>query len=161
MHQPAENTAYCLDDPTLDHTGAPSLWERILALVEQDLTERRDRKVFVEVRDGPGSYQKEIGELCTSERQSLPSTLREQVTEQLLDRYLAEQGRVDLAEKRRAYTKQVEDLTSEDLPDLVEADRQRHEEERERADFVREAKVDLAQLFGVEPAGMTGASKKT
>ncbi len=160
MHQPAENTAYCLDDPTLGQTGAPSLWERILALVEQDLAERRDRKVFVEVRDRPGSHQKEIGELCTSERQSLPPTLREQVTEQLLDRYLAEQGRVDLAEKRRAYTKKIEDLTPEDLPNVVEADRQRHEEERERAEFVREAKVDLEWLFGLEPAGMMEASKK-
>jgi hypothetical protein len=161
MHQPAKNIAYCLDSPTLDHTGPPSLWERILALVEQDLTERRDRKVFVEVQAGSGSYQKEIGELSTSERQSLPPTLREQVTEQLLDRYLAEQGRVDLAEKRRAYTKNIEDLTSEDLPDLVQADRQRHEEERERADFVREAKIDLARLFVLEPVRTTGASKKT
>ncbi len=160
MHQPAENTAYCLDDPTLDHTGAPSLWKRILALVEQDLTERRDRKVFVEVRDGPGSYQKEIGELCTSERQSLPPTLREQVTEQLLDRYLAEQGRVDLAEKWRAYTKKIEDLTPQDLPGLVEADRQRDEEKRERAEFVREAKASLERLFVLEPAGMMEASEK-
>ena len=153
MYQPAENTAYRLDHPTtLDQTGTPSLWERILTLVGQDLAERRDRKFFVEMRDEPGSYQKEIGELCTSERQSLPPALREQVTEQLLARYLAEQGRVDLAEKRRAYTKKIEDLTPEDLPDLVEADRQRHEEERERAKFVREAKADLERLFAVAKA---------
>ena len=153
MYQPVENTAYRPDHPaTLNQTRTPSLWERILALVGQDLAERRDRKLFVEVRDGSGSYQKEIGELCTSERQSLPPALREQVTEQLLDRYLAEQGRVDLAEKRRAYTKKIEDLTPEDLPDLVEADRQRHEEERERAKFVREAKADLERLFAVAKA---------
>jgi hypothetical protein len=69
--------------------------------------------------------------------------------EQLLDRYLAEQGNVDLVKKRRVYTKKIQDLTPEDLPALVEADRRRVEEsqeERERADFIREARADLEQL---------------
>jgi hypothetical protein len=69
--------------------------------------------------------------------------------EQLLDRYLAEQGNVDLVKKRRVYTKKIQDLTPEDLPALVEADRRRVEEsqeERERADFIREARADLERL---------------
>jgi hypothetical protein len=69
--------------------------------------------------------------------------------EQLLDRYLAEQGNVDLVKKRRVYTKKIQDLTPEDLPALVEADRRRVEEsqeERERADFIREARAGLERL---------------
>jgi len=118
-----------------------SLWELILALIEQDLDQRRTRKLFVEVQGESGSYHKEIGELSTSERQSLRPALREHTVEQLLDRYLAEQDRVDLIEKRRVYTKKVEDLIPEDLPALVEADRWRAEEEQQKecaqAGFVR------------------------
>jgi len=69
--------------------------------------------------------------------------------EQLLDRYLAEQGNVDLVKKRRAYTKKIQDLTPEDLPALVEADRRRVEEsqeEREQADFIREVRAGLERL---------------
>jgi hypothetical protein len=69
--------------------------------------------------------------------------------EQLLDRYLAEQGYVDLVRKRRVYTKNIQDLTPEDLPALVEADRRRVEEsqeERERADFIREVRAGLERL---------------
>ena len=129
-----------------------SLWGRVLELIEQDLAERRSRKLFVEVRgEEAGSCRKEIGELSTFERRSLHPALREHVVERLLDRYLAEQGHVDLVEKRRAYTKKVQDLTPEDLPALVEADRQRaeeeHQKERERAQFVRDARADLEQLL--------------
>ncbi len=68
-----------------------SLWDRVLELIDQDLAERRSRKLFVEVRgEEPGSCRKEIGELSTSERRSLHPTLREHVVERLLDRYLAE-----------------------------------------------------------------------
>jgi hypothetical protein len=78
--------------------------------------------------------------------------------EQLLDRYLAEQGNVDLVKKRRAYTKKIQDLTPEDLPALVEADRRRVEEsqvERERADFIREVRTSLERLrVASSPSGV-------
>ena len=130
-------------------TGELSLWQRIVGLIEQDLAERRDEKLVVEVpADESGStYEKEIGELSASERRSLPPVLKEYVTEQLLERYLAEQGYVDLLERRRPYTKKIEDLSPEDLPALIEADRQRteeeHRKERERAEY---AQVDWAEL---------------
>ena len=80
--------------------------------------------------------------------------VREYVLEWLLDRYLAEHGYVDLADKRRAYTKKIEELTPEDLPALVEAERQKveeeHRRERERAEFVREARAGLERLRVVE-----------
>jgi len=132
-------------EPGTDGRDLP-LWDRVLGLVKQDLVERRSRKLYVEVQGESGSYRKEIGELCTTERRSLCPTLRERVVERLLDRHLAEQGRVDLVEKRRAYTKRIQDLTPEDLPALLAADRWRveeHQEERERAKFVQEAIVAL------------------
>jgi hypothetical protein len=133
-----------------------SLWDRILGLLEQDLAHRRDAKVVVEVPGESGSYEKEIGELCTSERQSLHPALGEDVAERLLDRYLAEQGYVDLLERRRAYTKKIEDLVPTDLPALVEADRQRAEEERlnerEKTEFIRETQADLERLRVLELA---------
>ena len=143
-----------------------SLWEQILGLVEQDLAKRRDRELFVEVQDEEsGSYKnKEIGELSASERQSLDPSLREHVLERLLDRHLAQQGRVDLLEKRRAYTKEIEELVPEDLPALIEADRQRAEEERrkrlEREEFVQEARADLERLLDIEPAETMEATSK-
>ena len=159
--QPVENTAYCLECTTRERSGDPSLWDRILGLVEQDLAERRDRELFVEVaarmdaRPGEsGSYLREIGELSASERRSLHPDVRERVAERVLDRYLAEQGYVDLADKRRAYTKKIEELTPQDLPALIEADRQRTEEERqkerERAEFVQEVQADLERLLVIE-----------
>ena len=76
-------------------------------------------------------------------------------------RHLAEQGYVDLVDKRRTYTKKLEDLTHEDLPALVEADRWRAEEEqekeRERVEFIQEARADLEQLLVVELAGISEA----
>jgi hypothetical protein len=125
------------------------LWDRVLKLVNQDLVERRSKKLFVEIHSEAGSCRKEIGDLSTAERQSLHPALRQRVVEQLLDRYLAEQGNVDLVTQRRVYTKKIQDLTPEDLPALVEADRRRVEEsqeERERADFVREVRAGLARL---------------
>jgi hypothetical protein len=143
MYQPMEDTTCCLDEPTRE----PSLWERVLGLVEQDLAGRRNEKLFVEVRDGDGVVcRKEVGELSAAERRGLDSALKESVAERLLDRHLAEQGRVDLVEKRRAYTKKVQDLTPDDLPALIEADRWRVEVERERAEFVRAARADLERL---------------
>jgi hypothetical protein len=155
MHQPVENAAYGLvtDD----------LWDRILGLIEQDLEERRSRKLFVEVRDESGSCEKEIGELSAEERRSLHPVLREHVMEQLLDRHLAEQGRVDLLERRRPYTRELRDLTPEDLPALIEADRLRAEEEeyhRGRTEFVREAQADLEQFFVAELAGTAKEARK-
>jgi hypothetical protein len=138
----------------MDRRDLP-LWDRVLGLIEQDLVERRSRKLFVEVQSEAGSYRKEIGALSTAERRSLHPALRERVVERLLDRYLAEQGDVDLVEKRRAYTKKIQDLTPEDLPALVEADRRRVEEsreERERAEFVREVRAGLERLRVTELA---------
>ncbi len=146
QHQLAQDTEYRLPSPASER-GEPSLWERILDLVEQDLAERRSRETFVEVLDGDRSpCRKEIGELSAEERRGLDPALKERVAERLLDRHLAEQGRVDLVEKRRAYTKKVRDLTPDDLPALIEADRWRIEEERERAEFVRDARADLERL---------------
>ena len=155
MNQPIENTAY-----SPDHAPRRSLWDRILGLIEQDLNERRSRKLFVEVPGESGSCRKEIGELSTAERRSLHPTLREYVAERLLDRYLAEQGCVDLVQRRRTYTKKIQDLTPEDLPALIEADRHKDEEESERAEFVREAQADLERLFAAELAGIAEAGKE-
>ncbi len=146
LHQLTEDTVYCLPSPASGR-GEPSLWERILDLVEGDLAERCGRETFVEARDKAGSpCRKEIGDLTAEERRGLNPALKESVAERLLDRYLAEQGCVDLVEKRRTYTKKVGDLTPEDLPALIEADRWRIEEERERAEFVRDARAGLERL---------------
>jgi hypothetical protein len=146
MHQPLENAAYDL--------GAQDLWDRILGLIEQDLEERRSRRLLAEVRGESGSCEKEIGELSAEERRRLHPVLREHVVERLLDRHLAEQGRVDLLERRRPYTKEIRDLTPEDLPALIEADRLRNEEEyhRGRTEFVRGVQADMEQLFVAELA---------
>ncbi len=140
MHQPLENAAYDLDEH--------DLWNRILGLIEQDLEERRSKRLFVEVRGESGSREKEIGELSAEERRSLHPILKEHVVEQLLDRHLAEQGRVDLLERRRhPYTRDIRDLTPEDLPALIEADRLRNEEEyhRGRTESFREMQVNPEQ----------------
>ena len=151
LHQPVENdTAYRLDGPAPEQTGEHSLWGRILSLIEQDLDERRSRKLFVEVRGEFGPCRKEIGELSAAERRGLDPALKEGVAERLLDRYLAQQGRVDLVEKRRTYTKKLGDLTPQDLPALVEADRCRTEQERERAEFIRQTQADLKRLVVLE-----------
>jgi hypothetical protein len=139
------------------------LWDRVLKLVNQDLVERRSKKLFVEIHSEAGSCRKEIGNLSTSERHSLHPVLRQRVVEQLLDRYLAEQGNVDLVKKRRVYTKKIQDLTPEDLPALLEADRRRVEEsqeERERADFIREVRAGLERLrVASSPSGVARVRK--
>ena len=114
------------------------LWDQIIRLLEQELDWRRSRKLFVTLKGESSSYQKEIGELSVSERRSLAPALREHVADQLIERYLAEQGIVDLLERRHAYTKHIRDLTPTDLPALIEAERHRVEElqeERKRAEF--------------------------
>ncbi len=121
------------------------LWDRILGLLEEDLAERCARKLVVRGESGP--YEKEIGELSAAERRSLDPVLGEQVAEQLLDRYLAEQGYVDLIEKRRPYVKKIQDITAQDLPALLEAERykaEEHEKRCERERFVRD--LELAPI---------------
>lgn len=152
------------NDGARDEEGnSPSLWGRILGMINRDLDVRRARRLFVEVRSRSGSCRKEIGDLSVEDRRSLHPALGEYVAERLLDRYLAEQGSIDLADKRRAYTKKVGDLTPEDLPALVEADRQRVEEERERererTQFIQEARTDLERLPVIGPAGMVEAGR--
>jgi hypothetical protein len=125
------------------------LWERILELLEEDLAECRDRKYVVEVRGESGPDHKDIGELSPEELKSLDSAVREWVADRLLDRYLAEQGRVDLLEKKRSYTKRIRDLTPADLPAVIAAELFRTEElrrEREREDLVRGVHEDLDRL---------------
>ena len=157
MQQKAEKYGEDPNTTELETDGRDlPLWDRVLGLIEQDLVERRSRRLFVEVHCEAGPYRKEIGDLSMAERRSLHPALRERVVEQLLDRYLAEQGSVDLVEKRRAYTKKIQDLTPEDLPALVEADRRRVEEsqeERERAEFVREVRAGLERLRVTELVG--------
>jgi hypothetical protein len=129
-----------------------SLWDRMLALLEEDLAERRERKIFLRVPGGTGSFA-EIGGLSTEQLRSLDSGLHGWVAEQLLDRYLAERGYVDLLGKRHAYTKKIEDLVPEDLPALVIADRVKAEEqmeERERARFASDVHRDLGRLGAME-----------
>jgi len=73
-----------------------SPWERILGLLEEDLAERPHSKVFVEVPGGYGLYLKEIGELSWAELMALEPGLWIRVVNRLLERYLAEQGQLDL-----------------------------------------------------------------
>lgn len=137
-----------MSNTATDERKSP-LWNQVLGLLEEDLAERSSRRVIVGVPCESGTYQKEIGKLSVRELQSLDPDLREHVGEQLLDRYLAEQGYVDLIERGRAYTKKIQDLTPSDLPALVEADRYRTEErrkKREREKFVQEMREDLDRL---------------
>lgn len=142
-----------------EQTGTLSLWERILGLIEQDLAERRNERFFVDVRDGESgsTCEKEIGDLSAHERRSLPPVLKEHVSDRLIERYVAGQGRVDLLERRRACTKKIEDLSPEDLPALIEAERQRaeeeHRKERERAELAQVAWAELELLPVLAIAG--------
>jgi hypothetical protein len=129
--------------------GTRPLWSQILGLLEEDLVRRRNAKVLVKVRSESGTYLKEVNELSVSERRSLDPAVREYVAEQLLDRYLAEQGYVDLIEKRRPYAKKIQDITAQDLPALLEAERykaEEHEKRCERERFVRDLQEDLDHL---------------
>ena len=130
----------------MDRRSSP-LWERILGLLEEDLAERRAKTLVVRVENELGSsYEKEVGELSAAERGSLKPALRERAVELLLDRYLAQQGRVDLLDGRRPRTKKIEDLGPADVPALVKADRWRTEEDREerkRAKSAEDVRADL------------------
>ena len=109
------------------------LWDRVLGLLEEDLAERRERKVVVEVPgESDSSYRKEIGQLSVPELRSLDPVLREYIGERLLDRYLAEQGYVDLIKRGRAYTKKIQELAPVDLPALIEAEWYTAEEVRKK-----------------------------
>jgi|SRR5919107_1635026 DNA-binding MarR family transcriptional regulator len=137
------------DNDTEPERRGFSLWDRIIRLLEQELAWRRSRKLFVTLKGESGPYQKEIGELSALERRSLAPALREHVAEQLIERYLAEHGSVDLFEKRHAYTKHIRDLAPTDLPALIEAERHRveeHQEECERAEFAEVVCSDLERL---------------
>jgi hypothetical protein len=137
------------NNDTQSEGRAFSLWDQIIRLLEQELDWRRSRKLFVTLKGESSSYQKEIGELSASERKSLAPALREHVADQLLERYLAEQGSVDLFDRRHAYTKHIRDLTPTDVPALIKAERHRveeHQEERERAEFVEIVRSDLERL---------------
>lgn len=130
-----------------------SLWDRVLELLEEDLAERRDSRIMVEVRGEFGIRRKEIAELSPAERRSLDPEIREYVAEQLLDRYLAQQGRVDLLEARCAYTKNFRELTPEDLPALIKADQHRADEYRRAQryeQFIRRMREELDRFRVVE-----------
>jgi hypothetical protein len=106
-----------------------SLWERILKLVEEDLAQRRDRKVVIEVQGEPGLLRKEIAELSAEELRSL-----------------------DLG--RHTYTKAIGDLTPTDLPAVIAADLFMTEEQRnegEREEFAQMVRQDLDGLPVAEP----------
>src|SRR5919199_4613789 len=135
------------------------LWELVLGLIEEVLSRRASTKLFVKVPDEEsGPYRKEIGDLSAEERRRLHPYLARRVAEMLLDRYLAQQGYLDLLERRSASRKKVGELLPEDLPALIEADRQRTEEKRrthsERAKFVEETRAGLEDLPILELAGM-------
>jgi hypothetical protein len=100
-----------------------SLWERTLALLEQDLAEHTHSKVFVDVPGESGPYHKEIGELSQEEMRTLEPGLRIRVVNRLLERYLAEQGNIELLKERHAYTKDTGDLAPADLSAFIEANR--------------------------------------
>jgi hypothetical protein len=69
-----------------------SLGAGILSLPEEDLTERRHSKVFVEVPGESDPDRKEIGELSWAEMRTLEPGLRIRVVNRLLERYVAEQA---------------------------------------------------------------------
>ena len=119
-----------------------SLWERTLVPLEQDLTEHTHIKVFVDVLGESGPYHKEIGELSQEEMRTLEPGLRIRVVNRLLERYLTEEGNVELLKEGHAYTKDTGDLAPADLSALIEADREKGEE-REREEFVGEVRGDL------------------
>jgi hypothetical protein len=99
-----------------------SLWERVLVLLEEDRAKRLHSKVFVDVPGESGPYHKEIGELSQEEIRTLEPGLRIRVVTGLLERYLAEQGHVDLLKGRHPYTKYIRDLVPADHSALMDAD---------------------------------------
>jgi hypothetical protein len=95
--------------------------ERILARLQEDLAERRHSKVFVDVPGESGAYHKEIGELSQAEMRTLEPGLRIRVVNRLLERYVAEQGHIDLLVGRHPHTKDIRDIAPTNLhaADLV------------------------------------------
>jgi hypothetical protein len=77
-----------------------ALRERNLPLLEEDLAERRHSKIFVDVLGESGPYHKEIGELSRAEMRTLEPGLRIRVVNRLLERYLDDQGHLDILEGR-------------------------------------------------------------
>ena len=75
--------------------------EGILAVVEEDLVESPHSKVFEEVPGGSGPDRKEIGELSQADMRTLEPGLGIRMVDRLLERYLAEQGHLDILEERR------------------------------------------------------------
>jgi hypothetical protein len=143
----------------VDPRGKSPLWGLVLGLIEEVLSRRASTKLFVEVPDKEsGPYRKEIGDLSAGERNRLHPALARRVAEMLLDRYLARQGYLDLLERSSASRKKVRELLPEDLPALIEADRQKIEEMQrihsERAKFVEEARAGWEDLPVLELARM-------
>ena len=134
------------------HAGDEIIWANVFA--------NRCRQVFVEVppargQDAAAACRKEIGQLSTTDLQSLHPALEQYVLERLLDRSLAKQGYIDLVERGHPYTKKVEELAPQDLPALMQAERQRPLEYwmgHERVEFVRAVRGDLQRLHVVELA---------
>ena len=91
--------------------------EGILARLQEDLAEHRYSKIFVEV-PGELPYHKEIGELSQAEMRTLEPGLRIRVVNRLLERYVDEQGHIDLLKGRHCYTRDMRDLTPTDLAAL-------------------------------------------
>ena len=87
----------------------------ILAVVEEDLVERPHSKVFVDVSGECVPYHKEIGELSQAEIRSLEPELRTRVVNRLLDRYLAEQGHLNILEGRHPHTKDIRHIAPANL----------------------------------------------
>jgi hypothetical protein len=79
-----------------------SLGAGMLALPEEDVTERRHSKVFVVVPGEYGPDHKEIGELSRAEMRTLEPGLRIRVVNRLLERYLDEQDHLDILDGRRS-----------------------------------------------------------
>jgi|SRR5215207_1101614 len=93
----------------------------ILTLLEEDLAERRHSKVFVDVVGESGPYHKEIGELSQAEMRTLEPGLRIRVVNRLLERYVDEQGHLELLVGRHPHTKDIRDIAPANLhsADLV------------------------------------------
>jgi hypothetical protein len=89
--------------------------EGILAVVEEDLVERPHSKVFVDVSGECVPYHKEIGELSQAEMKTLEPSLRIRVVNRLLERYVDEQGHLNILEGRHPHTKDIRDIAPANL----------------------------------------------
>jgi hypothetical protein len=89
--------------------------EGILAVVEEDLVERPHSKVFVDVSGECVPYHKEIGELSPAEMKTLEPSLRIRVVNRLLERYVDEQGHLNILEGRHPHTKDIRDIAPANL----------------------------------------------